>query len=307
MEDDLITRPALAVSLLLLPLVSLGEFHVVIIEGLAGDPVYAEQFEQQISAITTASRSVTEPDNVHVFRTNDVSRDAVLGHLESMQSGMGADDRFALYLIGHGSYDDYEYKFNIPGPDLTGEDIATALDALPATNQLFVNTSSSSGATDHQVVNDDRIVVLATRSGAERHATRFGTYFAGALSNASADIDKNGSISVNEAFDFAERHVNDYFEQNNQLTTEHAQLSGDRADRLTLARLDDSRPIVVDTALASLIADREAVNQEIDSLRLARDDMPIADYQSALLEKILKLARIEDAIDARQEQLGADE
>ena len=26
-------------------------------------------------------------------------------------------------LIGHGSYDGAEYKFNIPGPDLTGAEI----------------------------------------------------------------------------------------------------------------------------------------------------------------------------------------
>ena len=303
----MITRPALAVSMLLLPLASQGELHVVIVEGLPGEQVYAQQFEQQVNAISSASKSITDPGNVHLMRSEEVSRDAVLDRLESLRSRMKADDQFALYLIGHGSHDDYEYKFNIPGPDLTGEDIAAALDDLPATTQLLVNTSSSSGAMDHRVANDDRIVVLATRSGSERHATRFGNHFAGALSNPGADVDKNGSISVDEAFYFAERRVNDHFEQNNQLATEHAQLNGDRADRLTLARLDTSRPNVVDTALAGLIADREQVNAEIETLRMARDDMPIEEYQSDLLEKMLRLARIEDAIDAREEQLGADE
>jgi len=303
----LITRPALAVSMLLLPLASQGELHVVIVEGLPGEQVYAQQFEQQADAISSATKSITDPGNVHLMRSEDVSRDAVLERLESMSSGMQADDRFALFLIGHGSYDDYEYKFNIPGPDLTGEDIAAALDDLPATTQLFVNTSSSSGAIGHRVVNDDRIVVLATRNGAERHATRFGSHFAGALSNPSADIDKNGAITVDEAFYYAERQVADYFEQNNQLATEHPQLTGDRAERLALARLGGPRLVVVDTELAGLIADRDEVNAEIETLRLARQDMPASDYQSALLDKMLRLARIEDDIDARQEQLGADE
>ena len=300
-------RRAIAASLLLLPLAGIAELHVVVVEGLPGDSVYAEQFEQQINAISTASRSMTEPDNVHLIRTDEVSRDAVLGHLESMQSRLHANDLFALFLIGHGSYDDIEYKFNIPGPDLTGEDIAAALDALPATNQLFVNTSSSSGAIADLVASDDRIVVLATRGGAERHATRFGGYFAGALSDPSADIDKNGTISVDEAFNFAERQVSDYFEQQNQLATEHPQLNGDRAERLTLARLGGSRPVVVDTTLAGLVADRDAVNAEIETLRLSREELPVAEYQSALLDIMLRLARIEDAIEARQEALGADE
>jgi hypothetical protein len=199
------------------------------------------------------------------------------------------------------------YKFNIPGPDLTGEDIAASLDELPITNQLFINTSSSSGAIADLVASDDRIVVLATRSGAERHATRFGSYFAVALSDPSADIDKNGRISVEEAFRFAERQVSDYFERNDQLATEHATLEGEHAERMALARLGGGQPNVVDTALGELIADRDALNADIEALRFARDDMPPADYQSALLERMLELARVEDAIEARQEELGADE
>jgi len=294
-------------GLLLLPALTFAELHVLVIEGLPGDQVYAEQFDRQVTAISTALRSVTETERVRVFRSDDVSRDAVLGHLRSLQSEVRSSDQFALFLIGHGSYDDVEYKFNIPGPDLTGEDIAASLDELPITNQLFINTSSSSGAIADLVASDDRIVVLATRSGAERHATRFGNYFAVALSDPSADIDKNGRISVEEAFRFAERQVSDYFERNDQLATEHATLDGARAERVVLARLSGAQPNVVDTALGELIADRDALNADIEALRFARDDMPPADYQSALLQRMLELARVEDAIEARQEELGANE
>ena len=294
-------------GLLLLPALTFAELHVLVIEGLPGDQVYAEQFDRQVTAISTALRSVTETERVRVFRSDDVSRDAVLGHLRSLQSEVRSSDQFALFLIGHGSYDNVEYKFNIPGPDLTGEDIAASLDELPITNQLFINTSSSSGAIADLVASDDRIVVLATRSGAERHATRFGNYFAVALSDPSADIDKNGRISVEEAFRFAERQVSDYFERNDQLATEHATLDGARAERVVLARLSGAQPNVVDTALGELIADRDALNADIEALRFARDDMPPADYQSALLQRMLELARVEDAIEARQEELGANE
>jgi hypothetical protein len=306
LEDDLMKRLT-SLAGLLLPALTFAELHAVVVEGLPGDQVYAEQFDRQVTAISTALRSVTETERVRVFRSDDVSRDAVLGHLRSLQSEVRSSDQFALFLIGHGSYDDVEYKFNIPGPDLTGEDIAASLDELPITNQLFINTSSSSGAIADLVASDDRIVVLATRSGAERHATRFGSYFAVALSDPSADIDKNGRISVEEAFRFAERQVSDYFERNDQLATEHATLEGERAERMALARLGGGQPNVVDTALGELIADRDALNADIEALRFARDDMPPADYQSALLERMLELARVEDAIEARQEELGADE
>ncbi len=294
-------------GLVLLPALTFAELHAVVVEGLPGDQIYAEQFDRQVTAISMALRSVTERERVRVFRTDEASRDAVLGYLESLQSGVRSSDQFALFLIGHGSYDDVEYKFNIPGPDLTGDDIAASLDELPNTDQVLVNTSSSSGAIADLVAGDSRIVILATRSGAERHATRFGDYFAIALGDPSADIDKNERISVAEAFRFAERQVSDYFERNDQLATEHATLEGERAERITLARLGGAQPNVVDTALGELIADRDALNAHIEALRLSRDDMPQADYQSALLERMLELARVEDAIEARQEEQGANE
>ncbi|MDH3266578.1 MAG: hypothetical protein OEM25_06395, partial [Gammaproteobacteria bacterium] len=146
---------------------------------------------------------------------------------------------------------------------------------------------------------DDRVVILGTRSGVERHATRFGTYFAAALSNSTADIDKNKLISAKEAFDFAARQVADYYEDNGQLATEHPRLEGQRTDRVSLARLAAPQASIVDVAIASLIADRDALNAEIDALRLGRDDLPLPDYQALLLEKLLELARIEDAIEAQ--------
>lgn len=294
-------------GLMFLPALTFSEMHAVIVEGLPGDQVYAEQFDRQVTAIGMALRSVAERERVRVFRADDASRDAVLGHLRSIQSEVSANDQLVLVLVGHGSYDDVEYKFNIAGPDLTGEDIASALDNIPTASQVFINTSSSSGAMLDLVASEDRIIVLATRSGAERHATRFGDYFAIALGDSGADIDKNERISVAEAFGFAERQVGDYFERNDQLATEHARLEGERAGRMTLARLNIAQPNVVDTALGELIADRDALNASIEALRLSRDEMPPADYQSALLERMLELARVEDAIEARQEELDAND
>ena len=111
-----------------------------------------------------------------------------------------------------------------------------------AGGQLVVNTSSSSGATLDRLKGDERILILATRSGAERHATRFGNYFAAALSEPSADLDKNRMVTAEEAFGFAERQVADFYERNGQLATEHPRLEGEQAARFSLARLGASRP-----------------------------------------------------------------
>jgi hypothetical protein len=300
LEHDLNRRNISLALLLLAPSLVFAELHVVIVEGLGGDQAYAEQFSAQVDAIEVASATLTADDNIKVFRTDTASRDAILSHFTTLESRLSANDQVSVFLIGHGSYDDVEYKFNIPGPDLTGEDIAASLDALASTSQLLVNTSSASGAIVDLLQNDNRILVLATRSGVERHATRFGSYFADALSNSTADTDKNKRISAAEAFSFAARQVDDYYEGNGQLATEHPRIEGERTARMTLARLDASRPAIIDVALAELITERDALNSDIDALRLARDDMALQDYQAQLLEKMLQLARLEDAIEARE-------
>ena len=233
-------RPSLCLLLLFVPLAAFAELYMVVIEGLGGEPRYAEQFTEQVEALEVAAGSLGAADTLRVFRAHEVSREDVQDYFQSLESRVSNNDQVALYLVGHGSYDDHEYKFNIQGPDLTGEDLAAMLDAIPAGNQLLVNMSSASGAIADLVTNERRTLILATRSGVERHATRFGAYFTSALSDPSADIDKNQVVTAAEAFAFAERQVDDYFERNGQLATEHPRLEGDRAERFSVARLGAS-------------------------------------------------------------------
>lgn len=284
-----------------------AELYAVVVEGLGGDETYGAQFDQEVAAIEAAMRSLTSGERIRVFAGEDATRDAIIEHFETLAANVAADDQVMVYLVGHGSYDDVEYKFNIPGPDLTGADIVQALDALPGRNQLLVNTSSASGATVESLEGDDRVVITATRSGVERHATRFGTHFAAALSDDGADLDKNRMISAEEAFRYAERRVADFFEGDSRLATEHARLVGDQASRITVARLDATRPRITDEQLAELTTQRDALNAEVETLRQARDSMPTEEYRAQLLQKMLELAQLEDRIEAREQALDGND
>jgi hypothetical protein len=296
----------LGLTLIAVP-AALADLHVVVVQGLGGEPRYTEQFDEQVAAIASAAQSLTANDRIRIFRPDEAARDAVLRHFEELQSGVSSADQVAVYLIGHGSYDNHEYKFNIMGPDLSGEDIAGMLDGLPSTSQLLVNTSSASGAIADLAGNDNRMLILATRSGVERHATRFGNYFAAALIDPTADVDKNRIISAAEAFSFAERQVDDFFERNGQLATEHPRLEGERADRFSLSRLGTARRETADAVLTELIAERDALNARIDSLRLEQDSMTPSAYRSLLLQNMIELAETEEAIEARQGELNLDQ
>ncbi len=56
-------------------------------------------------------------------------------------------DRFVLVLLGHGSFDGTDYRFNIPGEDITGAGLRALLDRFPeGVTQLVVDATSASGA-----------------------------------------------------------------------------------------------------------------------------------------------------------------
>lgn len=308
LEHDMRRRHLQALAaIFLLPVVAAADLHVIVVEGLGGNEMYARQFSEQVAAVATASATLTNDSRVRVFAADMASREAILQYLTDLAAQTTASDQVAVYLIGHGSYDDHQYKFNIPGPDLTDTDLRDALDALPSTNQLLVNTSSASGAMADGLSNDVRLLVLATRSGAERHATRFGNYFVASLNEPSADLDKNQVVSVLEAFQFAERQVDDYFERNDRLATEHARMEGERGDRFGISRLtagrQSSNQSINDSELDRLTEDRDALNAQIDELRLARDAMSAEEYRTELLQKMLELAATEDDIETREREL----
>ena len=309
LEHDLNRLPYLV--LCLLPIAVNAELHVVVVEGLGGDQRYTDQFAEQVDSVSRASETVTRAELIKVFRSESVSRDAVLEHFGNLAAETASTDQVAVYLVGHGSYDDQEYKFNIAGPDLTDTDVRDAMDALPSEHQLLVNTSSASGALAEMLESERRLLILATRSGIERHATRFGGYFFAALNNPTADLNKNEVVSVSEAFQFADRQVDDYFSRNDQLATEHPRMEGSRGDRFVVARLSAQRSIEqqsgqqqLDPELQRLIDARDVLNGQIDELRLAREQMSPEEYQADLLQKLLQLAATEDDIEVREEELG---
>lgn len=287
--------------LLLMPLVAAADLHVVIVGGLGGTAEYATRFSEQVAKLERSAESVTPAKRVRVFTGTDATQESILGYFKTLSAALTADDRVIVYLIGHGSYDGYDYKFNLPGPDLTGEQLAELLAALPAKNQLLVNTSSASGATLEHLTDDARIVITATRSGSERNAAHFGSSFVAALEDSAADINKNNAISVQEAFDYAVRQVTDYFENRGQLATEHAQLKGQRADRFTLARLQTPKPAGDDPELGLLLEQRDQIDGRIEELQLRKDELPEDEYYEQLQTLFLELARVGDRIDLLNE------
>jgi hypothetical protein len=228
----------------------------------------------------------------------------VTSGFESLRARAKPADSVVVVLVGHGSYDGEAYKQNLPGPDIDGDENAKLLSEVPARSQLIVNATSASGAVLEKWAGEGRTLITATRSGFERNATRFAQHFAAALASGSADINKNGAITAQEAFDYAARAVADSFEKDGALATEHPQIAGGAAARFTVARLASTGPAVepsaVSPAVAALVTERERLDTAIEDLRVRRESMASDVYLAELQQLLVELAEVQAKIDAEQ-------
>src|SRR5690554_2401016 len=117
----------LSLGLTLAPALAQADLYISIVQGLGGMPEYQQEFDTIREKVSAASITMTDEDKVFTFSGDVSTRDAVLAHFTTLSERMTDQDRAAVYLIGHGSFDGDEYKFNIPGPDLTGNDFREML------------------------------------------------------------------------------------------------------------------------------------------------------------------------------------
>lgn len=135
-----------------------------------------------------------------------------------------------LVLIGHGSFDGQDAKFNLRGPDFSATELALWL--KPFHRPLaIVDTSSSSAPFLSKLSGPGRVIVTATRSGEEHNYAHFGQYLAESISDPQSDLDRDGEVSLLEAFLSAARRLADFYKTEGRLATEHP-LIDDNGDGL---------------------------------------------------------------------------
>jgi hypothetical protein len=281
-----------------------AELYYLIVGGLGAEPSYAEQFEKDTAALAAVARRTTAANRVTLLSGEAATAEALGMAFDSLRTRTKPADSLIVMLVGHGTYDGEAYKLNLPGPDVDGAELKRLLGTVPARSQLVVNATSASGAVLETWAAENRTLITATRSGSERNATRFAQHFAAALAAGSADINKNGAITAQEAFDYASRSVADSFEKDGTLATEHPQLAGGAPARFTVARLGSAGPAVeaapANPAVAALVAEREKLDADIEALRARRESMPNDVYLTELQKLLVQLADVQGKIDAAQ-------
>jgi hypothetical protein len=294
----------------------------LVVAGISGDPSLRDSYLALISDL----RDILEgtfgfaPDHVRVL-FEDPGLDPRHTALKSTRENLvkvcrdlagrakPGDTAFVL-VMGHGSYDKDGYKLNLVGPDPSGDDLAECIYSIPAGRFIVVNTTSCSGGSIAALTRHNTVLVTSTRSGSEKNLTHMAGFFVDALKNNNADLDKNGRISLLEAFNYAARRVEEYYEKEGLLQTEHPVLEddGDGAAHPDpgpvngeglLARttfLDSGAPAVglggAGPEDKSLAAEADALEQEIEKLKYQKAALPPEEYEKRLEELLIRLAEI---------------
>jgi len=279
--------------------------HLLVVTGVGGDDEHAQKFHKWATAIVSAAKErggLTDATITFLGDKPELDAKAVTARstranvekaLVDLAGKAQPADEVVIVLIGHGSFDGKTGAFNLSGPDLTADDYARLLGALKAQRVVFVNTASSSGAFLQPLAAPGRTIITSTKTGGEKNEPVFAQYFAEAFTDASADTDRNGRISVAEAFEYAKSKAAATYTKAGTILTEHATLDDSREGRFAAtlyldsdrARMDKTAK-VADPELRALLEQQLALQTQIDGLKLKKDVLPQVEYDQQM-EKLL--------------------
>jgi hypothetical protein len=289
-----------------------AESFYLTIAGLGGEQEYEQRFTGWAKELEMILKG--EPNaKMETLMGAQATRANIQAKLADFAKQAKADDNVVLFLIGHGGFDETDYKFNVPGPDLSATDLAAWLDKIPA-HQLIVNMTSCSGGSIATLEKPRRVVITATKSGTERNAPVFARFWIEALRDPAADADKNEVITALEAFRYAEAKTVKYYEESKRLATEHPLLEdagkgegvrtpsvengeGQTAGRFAVLHTGSAAALANDPEKQKLLKAKEDIEQKIDDLKYRKASMAVEEYRGQLAQLLVELAKTQEALD----------
>ena len=286
--------------------------YYVTVAGLGGEPDYEQRFTAAARDLDRVFKAGNGSAHVYTLTGPLATAAQLKATLAEVGRQARPEDDFVLILIGHGSFDGTEYKFNLVGPDPSGAELAAMCDRIPAHRQLIVDTTSASGGAIQALERPGRAVIAATKSGTEKNATIFIRYWVEALQDPAADTDKSDSVSALEAFSYAAKKTTAFYDSQKRLATEHAVFDdigrgepvrdlgngqGALMSSFTILRLGPGQQAAIDPAKRALLAQKEDLEQKIDVLKYGKAAMDPADYKKQLTTALLALAKIQQELD----------
>jgi hypothetical protein len=292
---------------------------VLVVVGAEGTEEYGKQFRQWAGRWKDAAeRGHASFATIGIDEPGDVNDHDLLQQRLEQEAASKEREALWLVLIGHGTFDGKTAKFNLRGPDVSSSELATWLASFerPIT---VINCASASGPFINDLSGQNRVIITATKSGFELNFVRFGDYMSAAITDPKADLDKDNETSLLEAFLLATAKVQEFYDSDGRLATEHA-LIDDNGDRLGTpadwfrglraaksakegAELDGLRAsqfqLVINGNDPQLSTEarqrRDEIEAAIARLRQQKEKLSEDDYYQQLEPLLVELARLYEA------------
>ena len=292
---------------------------VIVVVGAEGAVTYEKLFQEWADRwIVSAKQAGHEVIAIgrKASDSNEVDRTRFQSAIAAASTEKSAE--LWIVLIGHGTFDKREAKFNLRGPDVSAKELAQWLKPVSRPTAV-VNCAAASAPFLSALAKPNRVVIAATKSGAEQNFTRFGDFISRAIADPQADLDKDEQTSLWEAYLAAARRTAEFYSTDGRLLTEHALLddSGDglgvRADQflglMPVEETKDGKPLdgqhahqwhlvrnATDSALPSdLLKKRNELERAVLALRDRKSKLPGNEYLSELERLLVELAELNES------------
>jgi hypothetical protein len=289
--------------------------NLIVVVGASGEAEFGEHFSAWMD-LWKQSALKGGLQLVVVGKDEDQSLDDRTRLLNALTNEVTKPDgELWLVFIGHGTFDGHTAKFNLRGPDISAEELAAVLKPCKRTLAV-IECASASGPFINALSGPGRVVITATKSGYENNMARFGGYFAHAIGDPAADLDKDGQTSLLEAYLMASRQVEQFYKEEGRLATEHALLDdngdglgtpaewfrgvravktaangksvdGVRAHQLNLVRSQSEQELS-----PSARTRRDELEQQLSALRTHKGEMKETEYYNQLETVLAEIARL---------------
>jgi hypothetical protein len=276
--------------------------HLLVITGAPGDDEHAQKFQKWAAAIVDIAKekgglkddTITYLGDKPELDAARIKGRSTRANVEKAFADLAAtaqpNDEVIVILIGHGSFDGKLGAFNLAGPDLTADDYARQ-------RIVFVNTASASGAFLQALAGPGRTVITSTKTGGEKNEPVFAQFFADAFNDPAADTDRNGRVSMAEAFEYAKAKSVATYTKAGTILTEHATLDDSREGKFAATLYLESEKAQADKTakvanpeLRALLEQQQSLQKQIDDLKLKKDVLPEAQYDQQMEKLLTELA-----------------
>ncbi len=226
----------LLTCILVIALETFAEDYALIVGGVGGEKSFYDEFW---SATSRMHNLLTEeygysPEHISFLFEDDGE---ALGLVDGKSTKAGVEsafaeiaqkvqpgDRFVFFMIGHATKTGAGLKFNLPGRDLNGTEYADFINQISAEQTILIFGFPYSARMVPQVSKEGRTIITSCSPHEGYMQSGFGNIFIDAFSDAAADTDRDGAISLLEAFLYTQDRVKTWYENDGSVQSEHPHL-----------------------------------------------------------------------------------